>query len=514
MGGTLSVTGNTSLSTLNTSGLATLNSVSVTNNTSIGGNETVGGTLSVTGNTNLSTLATSGLATLNSVSVTNNSSIGGNETVGGTLAVTGNTSLSTLNTSGLATLNSASITNNATVGGTLSVTGNTSLSTLTTSGAASLNSVAIANNATVGGTLNVAGAATLNGPATINNSLSVDSNGTAAGGHTFFINGSGVSMASQSDSGMSYTDHSVKNSITVGDDRYYTNKDGAVSSQTYGTIVTGRMYVDGDLTVNGYLTSTNPNSASGIVVNNSGVSVDGLNNSVGLFADSNIDVSDGRGSLLLQEDTASLTVVNPVNNQAHGLTVGTRETVLNNGTDYTTLTLNDSGATLTADRNATSTDGRGELSLQENSASLTVVNPDTNHTHGIIVGTDQTVISGGTSSTMLTLNDNGATFSDDATGRPVRVTGIADGKHRYDAVNYGQLQKAYSGIAAVSAMSAIPDPVPGKKFSVGLGVGTYMEEEALAVGFKGDIAENIRVTSGIGMSRDRAVLNAGIGFSF
>ncbi len=74
-------------------------------------------TLTVTGHTSLSTLGTSGLATLNSADVTNNA------TVGGTLGVTGHTSLSTLGTSGLATLNSADVTNNATVGGTLGVTG-------------------------------------------------------------------------------------------------------------------------------------------------------------------------------------------------------------------------------------------------------------------------------------------------------------------------------------------------------------------------------------------------------
>ncbi|MGH6801780.1 MAG: YadA-like family protein, partial [Methyloceanibacter sp.] len=70
-----------------------------------------------TGNTTLSTVSTSGLATLDSASVTNNA------TVGGTLGVTGNTTLSTVSTTGLATLDSASVTNNATVGGTLGVTG-------------------------------------------------------------------------------------------------------------------------------------------------------------------------------------------------------------------------------------------------------------------------------------------------------------------------------------------------------------------------------------------------------
>ncbi|HWS82811.1 MAG TPA: hypothetical protein VN207_00980 [Ktedonobacteraceae bacterium] len=85
------------------------------------GNMTVDQVLTAVGNTSLSTLLTSGLATLNSLSVTNNA------TVGGTLGVTGATSMSTASTSGLATLNSASVTNNETVGGTLQVTGASSL---------------------------------------------------------------------------------------------------------------------------------------------------------------------------------------------------------------------------------------------------------------------------------------------------------------------------------------------------------------------------------------------------
>lgn len=66
------------------------------------GNTTVGGTLGVTGATTLSTVSTSGAATLNSVGVTNNA------TVGGTLGVTGATTLAaasatTVTASGLIT---------------------------------------------------------------------------------------------------------------------------------------------------------------------------------------------------------------------------------------------------------------------------------------------------------------------------------------------------------------------------------------------------------------------------
>jgi hypothetical protein len=86
-----------------------LNSLGVTNDATVGGtlgvtsNATVGGSLGVTGNTSLSTLSTSGAATLDSVGVTNDAS------VGGTLAVTGLTTTSGIDNSGGGIVNAGSI---------------------------------------------------------------------------------------------------------------------------------------------------------------------------------------------------------------------------------------------------------------------------------------------------------------------------------------------------------------------------------------------------------------------
>jgi cytoskeletal protein CcmA (bactofilin family) len=99
--GKLDVTGATGLTTLTTSGAATLESLSVTNNTS------VGGSLTVTGAINLSTAATSGLATLNSASVSTTLGVTGDATLGSKLDVTGAATLaSTLSTTGDASFNS------------------------------------------------------------------------------------------------------------------------------------------------------------------------------------------------------------------------------------------------------------------------------------------------------------------------------------------------------------------------------------------------------------------------
>jgi hypothetical protein len=99
--GKLDVTGATGLTTLSTSGAATLESLAVTNNA------TVTGSLTVTGGINLSTASTSGLATLNSASVTTTLGVTGDATLNAKLDVTGAATLSsTLSTTGDASFNS------------------------------------------------------------------------------------------------------------------------------------------------------------------------------------------------------------------------------------------------------------------------------------------------------------------------------------------------------------------------------------------------------------------------
>jgi hypothetical protein len=177
---TVNITGATSLSTLTASGNATLTTVNAGATTlasaSITGNQTVGGTLGVTGATTLSSTLTAGTSTLTSLSVTNNQTVGGTlgvtgaTTLASTLGVTGATTLSSTLTAGVSTLTSLSVTNNETVGGTLGVTGATSLSsTLGVTGATTLAS-----------TLGVTGATTLTGAATISNTTASTSTSTGA----------------------------------------------------------------------------------------------------------------------------------------------------------------------------------------------------------------------------------------------------------------------------------------------------------------------------------------------
>lgn len=122
--------------------------------------------------------------------------------------------------------------------------------------------------------------------------------------------------------------------------------------------------------------------------------------------------------------------------------------------------------------------GNSGLTLKNGEASLTVKNAQGN-THGLVVGESSTTLSGGTSSTNLTLNDSGATFSNAATGAPTRVTGVANGAGDFDAVNVRQFSAAVAGVAA---SANIPGLDTNKTTSVGVGLGSYMNSQALAFG--------------------------------
>jgi hypothetical protein len=185
---------------------------------------------------------------------------------------------------------------------------------------------------------------------------------------------------------------------------------------------------------------------------------------------------------------------------SNGTLTGGSRIVVNN-TGITAQTTDGSGLTINNDVTAP---GATQVSLLNSTG------------HGLTINTDSTVLSGGTHSTSLTLNDWGATFSNN--GSPARVTGVADGVNQYDAVNYGQLQKSYIGVASVSALAAIPNTMPGKRFAIGAGYGYFENESALALGLKASILDCLSVQAGVGFgvgqSNSDYSANAGISFSF
>ena len=104
-------------------------------------------------------------------------------------------------------------------------------------------------------------------------------------------------------------------------------------------------------------------------------------------------------------------------------------------------------------------------------------------------------------------------------GAPARVTGVADGVNGNDAVNMNQLntlsKKAYSGIAQVGALASIPEPKSGQCYSIGMGVGSYGGQGAIAFGGKAFVNDNITVGAGLGISSGSpSAMAAGASFSW
>jgi hypothetical protein len=163
----------------------------------------------------------------------------------------------------------------------------------------------------------------------------------------------------------------------------------------------------------------------------------------------------------------------------------------------------------------------------ESVASTTLTN-GLGKTNGLQVFEDRTSLSGGGAQpSSITFNDNGATFAT-STGAPAKVTGVADGTTKYDAVNFGQLQalsnnmdgiaaKAYSGIAQSAAMNAIPVNIAGSHYGVGIGSGFYAGQQAIAFGGSADVGEHIKVKASVANgfgSSSAMTASAGAGFSW
>ena len=290
-------------------------------------------------------------------------------------------------------------------------------------------------------------------------SVAVNNSGTtitAATGHSLNVTSSTTTIDG---SATIYSGNGTGNYLTVGETQTDTI---GLNSFDYGTEVSGGMLINGDLGVNGNIYTLDTTANATINVGDSGMTITGATNEVSLQAD---------------DDSLD-------------------------------------------------TNARAKLSMAPTSASL-LVNTDSGVSHGISIDQERTVISGGTTSTSLTLDDDGATFQNDDTGGPARVMGVANGVNQYDAVNMGQfrsevdrldnrIDKAYSGIASVAALAAIPAPVPGKTVSVGLGFGNFENQSAIALGGKALVGKkkNITLTAGVGYCDNTTTISAGVGWSF
>jgi hypothetical protein len=164
-------------------------------------------------------------------------------------------------------------------------------------------------------------------------------------------------------------------------------------------------------------------------------------------------------------------------------------------------------------------DANGKITtgvVSQSTASLTLTN-GIGRTHGLVVTESQAVLSGGTNSSSLLLDDGGARFSSASSGAPVRVTGVANGSSEFDAVNFRQMRGVAAGVASATAMANIPQVDESKRFSAGVGLGSFQGMTALALGISVRPAPNLvtRLTAATvtGVKKSTTV-GVGVGYSW
>jgi|GEM_PF-2176709 len=99
-----------------------------------------------------------------------------------------------------------------------------------------------------------------------------------------------------------------------------------------------------------------------------------------------------------------------------------------------------------------------------------------------------------------------------------RITNLSPGITGTDAVNLNQLNSglklSYQGIAGVAALNGIPTVPSDKKFNVGVGVGNYQGQSALAVGGNVRFSDSVIGKFGLGISDSNITSSAGVGIAF
>jgi len=272
---------------------------------------------------------------------------------------------------------------------------------------------------------------------------------------------------------------------------------GTVEGATLQTDTLGVVISDGDIDATGTISLTD---GAGVTVI-SGGALGVMNPNGGLLVDDTMAGMGYGGYSVICDDSGAI------------MEGGTNSV----GVDETGAYMTDGTASVsTSGGEANMSSGGGDVTVTDTEVSVTVNNGEA--THGLTVGVNQTSLSGGTGSTTLTLNDDEALLDNELNMDGNKITNVANGVHQYDAVNKGQLddvaEMAYQGIAAVAAMSAIPQPMAGHRFAIGIGGGTYKDEGAFAIGGSANLTKNLRLTGSVGVTSDSAVGAAGVGFSW
>lgn len=380
-------------------------------------------------------------------------------------------------------------------------------------------------NLSTGGTLGVSGLATLSGGATVTGTTNINTTGAAA---TNIGNASSTTSLNSATNNIGVSSgYATANNI--GTNNAFASINSMGNSNT-GTTVTATGGNSALSVANGTasLRSGSGATASGFTTTSTAQTLSAtpatlatqLNNVGDAASRQNIAgatyVNRLEGNTLINGNTYINGTLAYTSNTSATTTVTSGASVIGGATQTTNGQMSIANATASG----AVVDGNGNITtgiVGQTTASLTLTNGIGN-THGLVVTESQATLSGGVHSTSLTLNDNGATFSNSATGAPVQVHGVADGTQDFDAVNYRQLKQIAAGVAGVSAMANIPQVDQNKTFAVGVGLGNFQSQSALALGASYRMASNVVAKASVsttnGSGSKNTVYGVGAGMSW
>ncbi len=382
--------------------------------------------------------------------------------------------------------------------GTLTQTGTTYLTgasvltgptNINTTGTAGTNIGNVNSVNTIVGTTSSTGAFTQTGVASINT--------TANSGNTFIGN---ADNTTQIQSGINIITGAANSMLSTGANTIAAVMNNNISARTNNMDATVANNIQGPL---------NNIGTNSISENNIGTGEFRSTNMIGnTVATTTVKATAGNASQALKNDEANTKVTGGES----GLTA--RVDTPNVTTTGQVLLSNAGGTTVDANGKILTSTATDYVTPATPTAAVTLTNGYGN-THGLVVTESQTTISGGTESSSMTLTDRAAKFSNAQTGAPITVTGVADGRADFDAVNVRQFAGA---IASVAAQANIPGLAAGQDRTFGMGVGNFMGKSALAMGMNirgdGNAVYKFTLSSGLNDGAKKAVVAAGAAWGF
>lgn len=187
--------------------------------------------------------------------------------------------------------------------------------------------------------------------------------------------------------------------------------------------------------------------------------------------------------------------------------------VENNNNPY--VNVNSSNSPSTANGQSTVSIGGGAQANGNNSTAL--------GENAIANGSNSVALGNGS------VADEADTVSVGSSSQQRRITNVAAGQNPTDAVNKSQLdglrndmnaaigtvaRAAYSGVAAATALTMIPDVDPGKTLAIGIGTANFKGYQAGALGASARVTPNLKLKVGAGMSAAGTTVGGGASYQW